>query len=826
MPVIPGAHRGQALAHNQMARMTCHSRVDNDAPPRPPYLAVGLLSAAALAYEVLLTRLFAIIQWHHFAYMMISVAMLGWGTAGTLVALLGDPLRRRFRAAFAAAAALFGVTAMACFLLAQAIAFNPLEALWDARQYLRLGLVYLCLFLPFLAAATALCLAFSRHGGDAPRLYAADILGAGLGGLAVVGLLWLLPPMRALAAIGALGLGAAGLAWGPRRRGALACLTAAVLLACTPSAWLPLHPSEYKDLSQVLKVMGARVVAQAPGPLGVITVVESPLVPFRHAPGLSLSLAEEPPAQLGVYTDGDGFMPINRFDGDLRPLAYLDGLTAALPYHLLARPRVLVLGAGSGQDVLHALQQHASSVDAVEINPRLLALVEADLAGFSGRPFSQPGVRVHVADARAHVAGSRARYDLIQLALVDAFGASAAGLTALSENYLYTVEALRGYLGRLAPGGLLSITRWTGLPPRDLLKLAATAVAALEAQGVTAPGNRLALIRGWKTGTLLVKHGDFTPAEVERLKTFCQARSFDVAWYPGMRANEANRYNLLERPYYHEAMVALLGPGRADFLERYKYHLAPATDDRPYFHHYFKWDSLAEWWQLRARGGMSLMEWGYPVLLATLAQAALAGAALILLPLVLARRRLPKTGRRRAFVYFALLGLAFMFVEIAFIQRFMLFLGHPLYAVAVVLAGFLLFAGLGSRLSGMLPGDAGRIVRLAAVAIAVVALTYLALLPPLFQALADLSDARRIAVSLALIAPLALAMGMPFPLGLRRLSETAPALIPWAWGINAYLSVVAAVLASLLAVHLGFTAVVLLAVLAYGVAAAVVPRAG
>ena len=793
------------------------------ASARPPYLAVGLLSASALAYEILLTRLFAIIQWHHFVYMMISVAMLGWGAAGTLVALLRAPLQQRFRAAFAAAAALFGACAIGCFLIAQAVAFNPLEALWDPRQFLRLGLIYLCLFVPFLCAAVALCLAFSRFGGNAPRLYGADILGAGLGSLGVIGLLWLLPPMRALAVVGALGLLAAGVAWGTRRRAAPLFLAAALLVGFTPSAWLTLHPSEYKDLSQTLRVMGTRVAAQAAGPMGVLTVVDSPLVPFRHAPGLSLSLAQEPPAQLGVFTDGDGFMPVIHFDGDLRPLAYLDGLTSALPYHLLQRPRVLVLGAGSGQDVLQALFHRARGVDAVEVNPQLLQLVEADLGSFSGRPFQQPGVRVEVVDARAFVAGTRERYDLIQLALVDSFGASAAGLTALSENYLYTVEALRGYLARLTPGGMLAITRWISLPPRDLLKLAATASVAMEADGVAEPGRRLALVRGWKTGTLLVKAGDFTPAEIEALRSFSRARSFDVAWYPGMSPDEANHYNQLDRPYYFDAMTALLGPGREDFLQRYKYRLAPATDDRPYFFHFFKWQSLSEWLRLRARGGMSLMEWGYPVLLATLAQALLAGAALILLPLALAGRKIPSPGRGRVFAYFALLGLAFMLVEIAFIQRFMLFLGHPLYAVAVVLAGFLIFAGLGSRLCGNLAIAARHIVWTAAAAITVLALFYLALLPSLFHALAGLPDVGRIAVSLALIAPLALCMGMPFPLGLRRLSETAPAFIPWAWGINASVSVVAAVLASLLAVHMGFTSVVVLAVLAYLAAALAFP---
>lgn len=622
-----------------------------------------------------------------------------------------------------------------------------------------------------------------------------------------------LPPQRALPVIGALGLSAAALALRLRRRPAWALLALGGLLALLPGAWLPLKPLEYKDLAQTLKVMGARVVAERSGPLGVITVVESPQVPFRQVPGLSLAAAQEPPEQLGVFVDGDGPMPIVRHTGDPAPLADLDGLTWALPYHLLTQPSVLVLGAGGGETVLQALYHRARSVDAVEVNPQFVELIEEPLAGFSGRPYKQPGVRVHIAEARAFVAGSRERYDLIQLALVDTFGASAAGLTALAESYLYTVEAVGAYLDRLAPGGLLALTRWVDLPPRDLVKLAATAIAALEARGVTDPGGHLVLIRSRRTGTLLVSQAPLSPAQIERLRAFCRSHGFDVDWYPGMPAEEANRYNQLDRSYFHEALSALLGAQRQAFVERYKYRIAPASDDRPFHFHFFRWESLPEWLRLRECGGVSLMEWGYSVLVATLLQATVPGVALILLPLVLAGQRLPQRGRGAVLGYFALLGLAFMFVEIAFIQRFMLFLGHPLYAVAVVLAGFLLFAGLGSRLAGRLAWEARRIVLGAALVITGLALAYLPWLPPIFNTLAGLSDAGRIGVSLALIAPLALAMGMPFPLGLRQLANAAPAFIPWACGINACVSVVAAVLATWLAMHLGFSAVVVLAVL-------------
>jgi len=788
-------------------------------------LAMGLLSAGALGYEILLTRLFSLIQWHHFAYMMISVAMLGYGAAGTLVALGQERLMRRFEAVFASAASLFGVSAVVCFLLAQAIPFNPLEAFWDGRQFLRLLLIYLCLFMPFLFAAIALCLAFSRHGDQAPRLYGADILGAAAGSLGVVGLLFLLPPMRVLALTGTFGLLAAAviLSRGP---GWVAPALAAILLSAMPGPVLELRPSEYKDLSQALKVMGARVLAETSSPLGLLTVVENRQVPLRLAPGLSLAADDEPPPQLAVFTDGDGPAAITRFDGDRASLAYLDFLTSALPYHLLERPRVLVLGAGSGQDVLQALHHGAREVDAVELNPRMLALVQDRFAEFSGRPYSQPGVTARVAEARGFVAGSRDTYDLVQISLLDAHGASAAGLRALSENYLYTVEALRDDLRRLAPGGLLAITRWIALPPRDLLKLAATAIAALEAEGVREPGRRMALIRGWKTGTLIVKNGELPAGELARVRTFCRERSFDTDWLPGLRPEEANRYNRLAQAYFPDAMHALLGPDRARFIDRYKYNIEPASDDQPYFFHFFKWSSLPEWLALRERGGMPLIEWGYPILIATLAQAILAGLVLILLPLAVAGRRLPESGRGRVAGYFSALGLGFMFVEIAFIQKFMLFLSHPLYAVAVVLCGFLLFAGLGSLASARIGrGEPERGARIAVAAIAVIAVAYLFLLPDIFRLLAGLPDAARIAVSLGLIAPLAFFMGMPFPLGLRRLSDATPALLPWAWGINACVSVVAAALATLVAMHLGFSIVVMLALLAYLTTAWSFPRA-
>ena len=790
-----------------------------------------MLSAAALAYEILLTRLFSIIQWHHFAYMMISVALLGYGAAGAAVTLLRERLERRLDLSLASTAALFALAAAAGFLLAQRVPFNPLEFLWDASQPLLLLLIYLLLFVPFFFAAVYVCLMFTCFGEQAGRVYGFDILGAAAGCLGVVLALFVLSPISVLAVIAGCSLVASALVWARVRRGWLGisgCAAAAMALAWALAGPLgELRVSPYKELSQTLQVIGARVAARASSPLGWLTVVENRDVPFRHAPGLSLTAPDEPPPQLALFTDGEGLSPIIRFDGRREPLVYLDFITSAAAYHVLQRPRVLVLGAGTGSDVLQALYHLAGSMEAVELNRQVTGLVQEQFADFAGRPYSAPGVSLHIGEARAFAAATAKSYDLIQLALLDAFGASSAGLYALAESYLYTVEALQIYLQRLAAGGILSITRWVTLPPRDTLKLFGMAVTALEREGVREPGKRLVLIRSWRTATLLVKNGEWSEREIERLKRFAQTRSFDFGWYPGMPPEEADRYNLLDRPYFYEGATALLSAERQQFIDRYKFDIAPATDDRPYFFHFFRWRALPELLRLKGQGGLPLLEWGYPLVVATFLQAILVSAALILLPLWALRRRervRPAEAQRwRVPTYFAAIGLAFMLVEIAFIQKFGLLLGHPLYTIAVVLFAFLFSAGLGGRLSERLPTRLQ--MALPVLAIAVVSSLYLVVLPQLLPLVARMSDAIRIGIGIALILPLGLAMGMPFPLGLARVAARDRHLVPWAWGINACASVVGAIAATLAAIHFGFSVVLVAAIGLYLIAAACAPSA-
>ena len=801
------------------------------------FIAVALLSAGVLGYEILLARLLAIVHWHYFAYMIIAVALLGFGAAGSLVAVLQRPLLERFRWSFGGAALGFGAGAPLAFALAQSLPFNALEIAWDRAQPGWLFALYLVLSLPFLSAALALALAFRMHAARAGALYRMDLVGAGLGALGMVVLLDALAPADALRVVGGLGAASGGIvllssggADRLGRGGALLAVAAGLALpAALPDHWLRPQPSPYKGLSLALTAPESRIVAERHGPLGWIAAVESPRVPFRHAPGLSLMAEAGPPAQIGLFTDGGAPSAITPADADLR---YLEAETAALPYHLLDRPpRVLVLGAGGGAEVLRALQLGARAVDAVELNPDVLALVRDVLADAPGASWEGGTVRTHVADARSFAARSSEQWDLIQIALVDSFSAAAAGVHALDESLLYTVEALGVFLDRLAPGGVLAVTRWLKLPPRDSLKLLWTARQALEARGADDPASRLAMIRGWKTTTLAIGARPFERGAVAGLRAFAAAQGFDLVWHPGLAEGDANRHNRLAAPEFHRGAAAILGPDPEGFAARYKFALRPATDDRPFFFHTLKWSTLPELLALRAQGGLPLVEWGFVILVATLVQGAIAAALLILLPLLALRTprgaAAAEPARWRVAVFFASLGLAFLFVEIAFMQRFAVFLGHPLYAIAVVLAGLLVFAGLGAgaidqvaRLAGGRPP-----ITVAAAGIALVVGAYLGLLPWVFESAQGWPVAARIAVALALLGPVGFLLGMPFPLGLKALGARAPALVPWAWGINACASVVSAALATFIALHVGFTPVLGCALVLYAVAAAVQPKA-
>jgi len=805
------------------------------APPRALRGAIALISACALAYEVLLARLFSLIQWHHFAFMVISLALLGYGVSGTVLALYRAQWLRHFTGVVRGNL-LLGAGAMPiCFALAQTIPFNPAEMLWAVTPWWQWALIYLLLALPFFFAANVIGLTFYRYGTHISAIYAADLTGAGVGSVAIIALLYLWVPEKILGVLALLAYVAAWCARYAEAPRANASLTgfdrASLVIGGAVLLWsstLTLQPSPYKGEVQALRVAGARVVERLSSPLGVISVVANPQLPLRHAPGLSLHATADIPEQLAVWQDGDALSAITAFSGDLATLAYLDDTPNALPYHLAERfGNALVLGAGTGSEVLLALSHRVPRIDAVELDPQIVSLVRERYADFAGGIYSHPAVNIVIDDARGFVARSQQRYALISMALID--GSSVAGVHGLSENYLYTVEAVRAYWQRLEPEGYLAMTRAIKIPPRDEVKWLATVIEALRQLPATQPAQQLVMIRGWQTSTLLVKRGLITPQEIARLRDFATTRGFDLVYYPGIRVEETNRYHQQPQPYLHEALRALLNHDAARFFDHYKFAVTPATDDRPYLFHTLKWRTLPEILPLLRSGGAFLLESGYLLLLAALGQAIVASLVLIALPLMVFKQRLGITPQilraaPRVLGYFFCLGLAFLFIEIAFMQKFILLLHHPVYAMTAVLSAFLLGAGLGSHYAPRWQQTRHQPIAQAVAGIVTLSGVAMALLDGLGPILQGSSALLRYLFAVLAILPLGFFMGMPFPLGLARLHRSAPALIAWAWGINGCASVISAMLAMLIALELGFSALLLAALALYGLAVLAFPH--
>ncbi len=818
--------------------------------------ALLLVSAAVLGYQVILVRAFSIGQWHHLAYMVISIALLGFGASGSLLAAL-ERRRAACRAQpparhagwFAVFATSFALAVPVSFWLTQEIPFDPFLMIWDRRQVLYLACYYLVLFVPFFAAATAIGLALTRESERCPRLYALNLAGSGAGAFLAVALLSVARVEWALLGVGALAMGAAVVALldaGIAKPAGRRILAAAGLVSMASLTLIYVsHPpavrlSQYKGLSYALNLPQARVVAERSSPLSRVDVVASPAI--RQAPGLSLVTPADavPPPQLGLYVDGETAGAITAFDGDTARLGYLDWSTTAAPY--FARPagpralRVCVLGCGGGAGVLLALRHGAQQVDAVELDPNVPELLHSEFRGFTGALFDRPDVRVHRAEARAFVQAAQNSWDIIDLSLLDSLAASTVGVGAVGESYLYTREAFEAYLHHLRPGGLLAVTRWARMPPRDELKLFATAIAALEGMGLN-PADRLTMIRSWATVTLLVKTEPFEATELAALRRWAEERLFDTCYLPGMAADQPNRFNVMARDYYGEAASAFLAAGsrREQFFRDYAFYLRPATDDRPYFFHFFRWRALPLMLNTLGRSWVPFVEWGYLVLVATLVQATLLGVLLIVLPLALLPRSVTPKGPASAsrpsgrwvrlpiLLYFLALGLGYLFVEMALIQRLVFFLANPIYAVAVVLAGLLFVSGMGSAWVARQVEkgrSVGRLAYLAAIGVVAAAAVYAFGLRTVLTLLLSWPLAARMAVALAVMLPLA-AMGMPFPLGLRQLGQTRPEFLPWAWAVNGCASVVAGPLATLLALSIGLPAVLIAASTCYVVAALV-----
>ena len=781
--------------------------------------AIFLLSGAALAYEVILVRLLAMTRFHHLAFMVLSLALLAYGLSGVLLAFLKDRLLRAFRLWFATLAALFAVGTITCFQLSQRIAVAPAQWVWSPAEALGLVLLYLVLALPLLAAATAVGLAYCHPATQAGRVYRADLQGAAAGSLMGLAALWL-PEAQGLWIPWCAGLTAAALIPPPGRKMStvLFPLLAISVPAVNPGPAVELRPSPDKPLAMALAAQGSQLPADLFTPLGRLSATRNTLAPYRHAPGLSLAFRGRVPAQDGLFIDGEGFEPLPAppAGSSFSDPGYLDYLPEALAYHLAPRPRVLILDSPVMEPLARAKEKGAA-VEVVVSNPgwRRLAIHER-LPGVNA-PLSAPGVRLTTAAPRGYLRTAPHTYDLIVL--------GAPGPSALKAQHRITAEAIREALGKLDADGALSLSGPSDLPPRTGLRLLTTAAAALKRMGAPVPGDHLILIRSLRTVHLLVSRRPLTPVEVEETRAFCRSRRFDPVWFPGMAAEEANRWNRLAEPLYHRAARQLLGPEAQAFLQRYKFDLTPVTDNRPYFSRFLKPATLVELLSLRGSGGLGMLSLAEPVLAATLVQAALLGLLAVWLPLRPFRPRPPAgitAGKTPAGWLYFLLGAGFMLAEFALLEKMVLFLNQPVLAVGVTLAAFLALAGVGGSLSTRLLAAGRRSrIRLGHCALAVVGLqiVYAAGLPFLLYALMGLPLALRLALAPLLMAPLALAMGLPFPLAMATLKESHPQSIPWGWGLNGCGSLVGPVVGMGIAVYLGVGAVMGAAAICYCLAA-------
>ncbi len=496
---------------------------------------------------------------------------------------------------------------------------------------------------------------------------------------------------------------------------------------------------------------------------------------------------------------------------------------AKRPDHRGLRPGAdtLILEPRGGLDVVIALAGGAAAVTAVEPHGAVI-----DVIGAEGRSvYDDPRVRVVVDDPRTFVERTGERFDVIDLALTAPYRPVTSGAYSLAEDYRITVEAFESYLERLEPAGILMAARWVQTPPSEEMRLLGVAVAALRASG-TDPAAAVVMLRSYSNALLLIQPDGWSAADIDAVSAFADEQRFDLVAMPGPGPFDTNRFNVIpDEPYSGLAAELLTSEDPNALYARYDFDITPPTDDHPFFGHYFRWsqanqvlDTLGHTWQ--PFGGA-----GFLVLVAFLALATISSLVLIVTPLAVRRRpdgvrRTPAALRWWTVGYFGSLGLAFLLVEIPLIQLYILLVGHPTTAFALVLFAVLIGSGVGALVSPRIPWVAGAAV------LTVVAMAYPFLIRSLTPVVLPAPLAVRVVTGAVVIAPLGFLMGIMFPHGISYLRQRAPRLVPWAWGINGTFSVVSTAIAALLALTFGFSAVLMAGATGYAAATLLALAAG
>jgi len=786
---------------------------------RKTFIGLLLVTAGTLMQEVLLTRVFSVTMWYHFAFLAVSLAMFGM-TIGALAVYLRPEafVGLRLRKEITAAAALFSISAALSILIHLNV---PLELHRSVSGFASLAFNYLLMAAPFFFSGVCVCAVLTGFPDRISSLYATDLVGAALGCVVV---LFSLSAAGVAGSVFAVGLSGAAAAWCfaadagllPARRTAL-WLGAAFLLFVAGNSIAGLRGESLFRLRWAKGRAQSRPLFEKWNSFSRVAVWGDPNRPiFRLGEGISPTYKPDRPMRvLPLTIDENAETDLIDFEGDWSRLNFLRYDVKNLCYWVRPRGKVFIIGAGGGRDVLSAMLFGAQSVRALEVNPAVLDALLHRFGDFAGHLDRYPGVTFVNDEARSYIARDREKYDVIEASFVDTWAATAAGGLALTENSLYTVDAWKLFLSRLNPRGVLSFSRWyIPNPPGEVYRLVSLAAAALRETGVPDPRAHIVVVANRPldgsvgAATILVSPSSFSPADLAQIEQVAARMKFTI---------------LVSPPTASDPVFAELAGGeyRGGAAAQLPLNLAPPTDDNPFFFSMISFPKALDRHLWSSTGTLVFNMVGVYLLEALLAVVVLLTLACIFLPLVWRRGQEIRMAAAPHLVYFAAIGLGFMLIEMSAMERLVVFLGSPTYTLSVVLFTVLLASGLGSYSTRAVPiASGGRAVVLRLLFLIATLLVCGLLGARLIAAFAASGTLLRAGVAVAWLFPMAFFMGMAFPLGFRLVALDSPALTPWMWGINGAASVVSSVLAVAIAMEYSISSGFWVGVASYAVATA------
>jgi len=738
---------------------------------------VALSSFAALLLELALTRLFSVVLFYHFAFLAISIALLGLG-AGGVFAHIGKNWLARFETR-RMVAILCAINAAVVPIVLEIVLHVPVSLEFSRANFLRLTTIYLASAVPFFLTGLEFSIVFAREHEHIPRLYGADLVGGAAACLGIVPLLnWLGGPNTILFA--AVMAAVAGSVWAATSRARNLILVLAVILAAIIGAN---YSGRYIDVIYAKGVFRDRS-----------------WVEFARWNAISRIEVDRQGQAKAVVIDADASTYIMNADlKNWKGSEWEKNLMSAPPALAnVLRPHgdYAIIGPGGGVDVLRAVANGSPNVTGIEINPIIANTVMGDrYAEYSQHLYQRPEVHIHVTDGRSFVRNASQQFDVVQMTLVDTWASTAAGAFALSENSLYTEEAFQEYFEHLKPDGMIAITRWEFRQPREALRVVSVAMDALHRLGVKDTSHNFIVVSEGELDedgipvAVLAKKSAFTPEEEATVREHIANYSELVALYTPSEHKE--------NPFTQ--LIASNDPFA--FAAQYAYNVAPVNDNSPFFFFTLKFKQM-----LHQESLQQGIDWKVNLGVAVLGMVFIISLIAVFVFLVIPLLLRSGTGQHRAMplLYFIAVGLGYILVEIAFIQRFVLFLGHPTYALTVVVFLMLLSSGGGSLASRKWMVQTRRCwLPLTLIIAALIA--YVFVLPAILNALVGLPFVAKLLISALILVPLGFAMGMPFPTGLRALANM-PAKnnsVEWAWAMNAASSVLGSVLAMVIAIQFG-----------------------